>query len=186
MIIPFVTTNAGKFQDVSRFLAQSAPAVQLEQIALDVPEIQSLDVYEVVAAKARLIWEQLQRPFLVDDGGIYLLKYNNFPGTLSKHVFQGIGLDGVWLLAQDDPRVSFRCVIAYCTGPDSIRYFEGTNDGKLVAPSSVPCHPQLPYTAIFIPNGFIKTLAELRGSKEEQESNHRFKALKALALEMGW
>jgi XTP/dITP diphosphohydrolase len=181
MTIPFVTTNTGKFQDVCRFLAEFAPAVQLEQVALDVPEIQSLDVEQVIEAKARAIWPQIQRPFLVDDGGVYLLKYHKFPGTMSKQVFEGIGLAGIWLLAQGDPRVSFRCVIAYCTSPNEIQYFEGRCDGKLVAPSSVSHHPQLPYTAIFVPEGFTKTMAEIRNTGDERFIHHRYKAIKLFA-----
>lgn len=186
MKLSFVTTNNGKFQDVSRFLAQLAPSVQLEQVAVDAVEIQSLDIHEVIKEKARVIWQELQRPFLVDDGGVYMLRYNNFPGALSKHVFQGIGLEGIWLLAKEDSRVSFQCVMAYCIGPHEIQFFEGRCEGKLVAPSSVPHHPQLPYTAIFVPDGCTKTMAEIRGTEQERDLHHRYKALRTMVKGLGW
>jgi XTP/dITP diphosphohydrolase len=176
----FVTTNNGKFQEVNSWFSDLVPDMKLEQVALDVDEIQSLDVHEVVTQKARAIWAELQKPFIVDDGGLYLNRYNNFPGTLSKYVFQGVGLEGTWLLAKDDPRAFFQCIVAYCDGPDSIQLFEGRCDGTLVPPNSVKVHPQLPYTALFVPNGFTQTMAELRGTTQERDIHHRYKALVGL------
>lgn len=175
----FVTTNHGKFEVVQRALAELAPEIELIQAPLDPPEIQSLDLHEVITAKAEVIWPLIQRPFLVDDGGIYLTKYNNFPGPLSKYVYQGIGLDGFWKLAEDDPRGTFVAILAYVTSPTEITYFEGKCAGTYTAPTeAIKQHATLPFTKMFIPDGYQKTLAELHGSPEEKKFHHRYQAVK--------
>lgn len=181
--ITFVTTNTGKFEEVKRWLAQLDPAILLEHSNIDLPEYQSLDVQEVALGKAKEAWAILQKPLLIDDGGIYIERYNKFPGTLSKYVFQGIGLEGFWLLAQEDPRAYFLSCLVYCSGPNTFNIFEGICAGTVIKPSGSITHTQLPYTEIFIPYGCSKTFAQLRGSSEEQLYHHRFKALASL---VGW
>lgn len=175
--ITFVTTNNGKFEEVKRWLAQLDATLIIEQAAIDVPEYQSLDVQEVAFSKARDAYNLLKKPVLIDDGGLYLEKYNNFPGPLSKYVFQGIGFEGTWLLAQADPRAYFLNCLVYASGPCALQLFEGISKGRLIEPADFSGHKNLPYSSIFIPTGSTKTLAELRGSPEEQKYHHRFQAL---------
>lgn len=177
MKLSFVTSNKNKFEEVSYWLRQMAPSIAVEQVDLDVPEIQSLDVREVVRAKAQAIWQEIQRPFLVDDGGLYLEKYNNFPGTLSKYVYQGTGREGFWLLGKDDPRAYFLCILLFCDGPTSIELFEGRCNGKIIEPSDIKAPTQFPLLSMFVPQGMNKTLAELHNSPEVQNITHRHKAL---------
>ncbi len=175
----FVTTNHGKFEEVQRWLGELAPEIELIQAPLDPPEIQSLDLREVITAKAEIIWPLLRKPFIVDDGGIYLDGYNNFPGTLSKYVHQGIGLDGFWKLAKDNPRGYFMSVLAFMTSDADINYFEGKCVGTFIAPTEeIKQHPTLPFTKILVPEGYKKTLVELRGSPEEKKFHHRYQAVK--------
>ncbi len=80
--IIFVTANKGKFDEVVKFISELDPTITVEQAALDLPEIQSLDVEKISVNKAELAWEQIKKPLIVDDGGIYLDQYNNRRGTL--------------------------------------------------------------------------------------------------------
>jgi XTP/dITP diphosphohydrolase len=176
----FVTTNNGKFQEVQRWLAELAPQMQLEQAALDLPEYQSLEVHKVALGKAQEAWQLLKKPLLIDDGGIYLEKYNKFPGTLSKYVLEGIGLEGVFALAQDDPRAYFLNCFTYIEGPCSYQFFEGRCQGHIIKPKHPIKNRSLPFLEILVPEGSTKTLAELKGTEEEKLYNHRYKALKAL------
>lgn len=176
--ITFVTTNNGKFEEVSRWLAQLAPFLQIEQAAIDIPEYQSLNVQEIAHSKAQHAYNLLNKPVLIDDGGLYLDKYNNFPGPLSKYVYQGIGFEGTWLLAQADPRAYFLTCLVYMYNQNSCKLFEATCQGRLIEPRNYNGHKNLPYSSIFMPIGSSKTLAELRGTQEEENYHHRFKALK--------
>ncbi len=53
----FVTSNRGKVREAEAVLGRA-----LDHLALDLPEIQSLDLEEVVRAKVAAAWQQLQRP----------------------------------------------------------------------------------------------------------------------------
>ncbi len=87
----YVTNNAGKFEEVSHFFDKKAPSFYVEQFAIDIDEIQSLDQKVVVLDKVKKAYKVVQQPLLLDDGGLFLTAYNQFPGTLSKFVFQGLG-----------------------------------------------------------------------------------------------
>ena len=56
----FVTSNLGKLREAEAVLGRS-----LDHRGLDLPELQTLDLEEVVRDKARSAWKQLERPVLV-------------------------------------------------------------------------------------------------------------------------
>ncbi len=181
MKILFVTNNSGKFEEVQRWIHQLAPEIDLNQAPIDLIEFQSLDIHEIAVAKAQQAWEILHEPLLIDDGGIYFKAYNKFPGPLAKYVYEGIGLEGIWKLACDDPRTYFLSCLVYKNSVENNHIFEGICDGSLINPleSSFKAHATLPYTKMMVPEGSTKTLAQLRGTEEEKQFHHRYKALKA-------
>ena len=148
----FVTTNTGKFEEVKRWLQELDSSIELESAPLDIPEIQSLDIDYVATDKADKAFKALKKPLLVDDGGIYLNAYNNFPGALSKYVYEGIGLEGFWLLAERDPRAFFMFNLVYVDYKGQ-QVFQGQTMGRVIAPGSdeQEVHSQLPFTKVFIP-----------------------------------
>ena len=179
--IKFVTSNDGKFEEVAQWLHELDPTIELEKLTLDVPEIQSLDIEEVALQKADVAWHVVQEPLLIDDGGIYLEQFNNFPGPLTKYVHQGLGFDGFWSLAKQDPRVYFLNVLVY---RDSRGYqlFSGKCSGVVIEPSKelIEGHNQLPFTKLLVPEGATRSLAELRGTDEEKKYHHRYHSLRKL------
>lgn len=182
--IYFVTTNPTKFQEVSEYFKELCPEITIEQVALEVPEIQSLDVIEIARHKAHYAWQILQAPLMVDDGGIYLKQYHNFPGPLAKWVYKGIGLEGFWRLAQNDPRVFFLCLVVYMDGPDNFKIAEGVLEGTIIEPKGVPADLHMPYTAVFIPEGFNKPFAEVKKTPEGKMINHRYKVVRNLIQQL--
>lgn len=172
-----VTGNTGKFDLIARFLKKYAPNLHVEQKALDIDEIQSLDMQQVARAKALAAWEQLKHPLIIDDGGIYLEQYNNFPGTLSKYVVQGIGIEGFLLLTKKDRTALFRTCIAFIQSPEEINYFYGECRGQIVNPSHFMPDESLPYRPIFQPDGYDTTI-DLLNDDEQEKINHRLKALR--------
>lgn len=175
--VTFVTSNKGKFAEVQRYLKEFDASIILEQAELELPELQSLDIHAIALGKAKKAYKILKKPLLIDDGGIYLERYNNFPGPLVKYVFQGIGLEGFWLLAKDDPRVYFLSCLVYYYGPNQYQIFEGTCHGTVIKPTGKILESSLPFTSIFIPQGSTKSLAEIRNTPEERACHHRRKAL---------
>lgn len=176
--ILFVTSNETKFAEVSRWVAELEPNILLKQSEIDLPEIQSLEVTEVAIHKAQSAWRVLQQPLLIDDGGMYLDAYNKFPGTLSKYVYQGIGLEGVWKLAQSDTRAHMASCLAYIDNQSQFHVFEGRVPGHVVAPPEKHI-PHMPFFSLFVPNGSNKLLIDIRGASEEKMYHHRYKAVSA-------
>lgn len=174
--IYYVTGNAGKFEEVLDFFQRKCPEVSIKQHPLDIDEIQSLDQKVVVCDKVKKAFAVLKKPLLLDDGGIFFEAYHKFPGTLSKFVFQGLGFKGLFKLVEEDNRAAFILQLAYTDGKQ-IKLFEGICRGVIIIPSDFATHPQLPFTAIFKPNGSDKTLAELRYTEDFFNYSFRQQAL---------
>jgi len=177
----FATTNLHKFQDVKKYITKLDPSIQLHQENIEILEPQSLDIEEIAIFKAKYAWNIIKKPLIIDDGGLFIEKYNKFPGALSKWVFKGIGLEGIYLLAKEDPRAYFMSIIAYIDGPENFKLFNGITIGKIVKPETIAQNLIMPYTEIFIPEGTNKTYAKIKGTIDENKYNHRYKATTKLA-----
>ncbi len=176
--IYYVTGNPGKFDEVKRYIESNEPTIELKQFNADTPEPQTLDQHYIAKVKARAAWDMLQKPLIVDDSGIFFDAYKDFPGTLTKFVHAGIGLEGAFTLTKENNKATFRLSLVYIDGPENMQLFEGICPGQLVRPrASAP--PTLPWDAIFLPDGSDKTYAELRGTPGEDEYFYRIRALKA-------
>ncbi len=182
--IYFVTTNKGKCEEVQKAFAHFDSSIIIEQVSIELPEYQTTDLYAIAKGKAQAAFEQLQKPVLVDDGGIYLTHYHEFPGTLAKQVYQGIGLFGFWKLAQENPKGIFKAVLAYMDSPGNCIVVDGQVAGTFVQPKENFPASSLPYAEIFIPEGATKTLGELRMSAEGKRYLHRNIAIEKLVIEL--
>jgi XTP/dITP diphosphohydrolase len=177
----YATTNHGKFEEVKRYIEEHAPSIELAQLAEELPEVQSMDQRAIALDKAAQAWNLVKEPVLVDDAGIYFEAYNEFPGTLTKFVYYGIGYEGLLKLVEQNNRAFFRLFMVYMD-KDNKEVFEGRCDGKIIRPEKFDAHPKLPYDAIFLPDGTDKTYAELRGTPEEHEFAYRLRALKKFLI----
>ncbi len=81
------------------------------------------------------------------------------------------------LSGQTDRSATFR-TIATVISPDCKEYlFKGEVEGDILTePRTIP-QPQMPYSALFVPNGHNKTWAEMT-IQEENDISHRGKVLK--------
>lgn len=173
----YATTNTGKFEEVKRFIDQHDPTIELKQFDGDLPEIQTMDQEEIAIDKAKQAWKVLKKPVLVDDSGVFFSRYKNFPGTLSKFVFHGIGYDGILKLTKDDPRAEIRLCMVYKDEDDGCHVFEGVTKGTIIEPETLEVHPNFTYSPIFKLEGSDKTIEQVRGTKEEGKFAYRLKAL---------
>ncbi len=173
----YVTGNAGKFGEVKEFVDRINVGIDLKQVDVDLSEEQTLDQRFVAIEKAKQAWRQVQKPLLVDDAGLYFEAYHRFPGTLTKFVFQGIGINGILKLVADDHRAYYLIYLVFIDGPDSYQVFEQRCDGKIVDPGVIEAHPSLPFDDIFVPVGTEKTYAQMRNTPEKDLFNCRVKAV---------
>ncbi|MCK4499201.1 non-canonical purine NTP pyrophosphatase, partial [Candidatus Babeliales bacterium] len=160
--IYYATGNVAKFNEVSNYLKKHEPSIKLVQFTEKLSEIQTKDQKAIAIHKSRRAWEQLHKPLLVDDSGIYFERYGTFPGTLTKHVFEGIGFDGIFKLVKPHDRAYFLLHMVYVNGMGHPYGFEGRCEGQIIKPKEFEYQPGFPYDSIFMPNGSDKTYAELR------------------------
>ncbi len=177
-----VTGNRNKLIEAERILGES-----LECEPLDLPEIQSLDLIEVLRAKGEEAWRRLRRPLVVEETGLDLAALSRFPqrgtsvafpGPLVKWMLEAVGEDGIARTAHalGDPRATARCALLYLDG-ESERIAEGETRGRLVL------EPRgeggFGWDPIFVPEGRRETYAEL-GADVKDRLGHRGRAWRRL------
>jgi non-canonical purine NTP pyrophosphatase (RdgB/HAM1 family) len=109
----FVSSSHHKHREVEAILNTS-----VERIALDLPEIQGLDLVAVALAKARLAFERLGRPVLVEDTGLELTALGGFPGPLVRWLLQAAGAAALpaMLTGFADHSATARCAAVVADG----------------------------------------------------------------------
>lgn len=169
----FITGNPYKAAFLSRNLG-----IELEHRALDVPEIQSLDIAEVVTAKAKAAYEEVGSLVLVDDASLSFNSLGRLPGVMVKWFENEIGLERMCrLLDPFDDRSAVHQVVYCLYDGKTATLFEGTTQGR------VPAHPQggkgFGFDPIYIQAGMNQSRAEL--SEEEQDRlSARYEAMQKL------
>lgn len=175
--ITYVTSNPGKFEEVNNFIQTYAPHITLMQYDHEMPEMQSRDQRAIALQKAQHAWNELKSPLLVDDSGIYFNQYQNFPGTITKQVFEGIGFEGIKLLLTSNNRAYFHLHLVYMDHEGTPHVFEGKVDGAIIIPNDYSHQRGFPYNAIFKPEGCNKTYAELFSTAEHANYSYRLHAV---------
>jgi non-canonical purine NTP pyrophosphatase (RdgB/HAM1 family) len=170
----FVTSNLGKIREAEAVLGRS-----LNHGELDLPELQTLDLMEVVRGKAKTAWERLERPVLVEDTGLELAGLGGFPGPLVRWLLASVGPEGICRVAHcfDDRRATARCLV--CATDGSVEAFgEGVVEGTIAeTPRGAG---GFGWDSVFVPSaGNGRSYGEM--SEEEKNSiSHRHKAFIAL------
>ncbi|MFC1854595.1 non-canonical purine NTP pyrophosphatase [Candidatus Dependentiae bacterium] len=177
--IYYATQNNAKFSEVADYIKKNEPDIELVQFSEELSEIQTKDQKNIAMHKSRRAWERLHKPLLIDDSGIYFEKYGNFPGTLTRHVFEGIGFEGLLKLVKPHDRSIFLLHMVFVNDMGHPYVFEGKCEGQIVHPESFDHKPGFPYDAIFMPNGSDQTYAELRKDPSVAvQYSYRINALK--------
>lgn len=112
--IIFATTNEHKLKEAMVVLEPRGFKVLSGKA--DVIEIQSEDPVEVCEDKARKAYEQIKKPLIVDDAGLFVSRLKGFPGTMTSQVADTIGIDGFMKLCDDNEPAQFSSVVCYYDG----------------------------------------------------------------------
>jgi non-canonical purine NTP pyrophosphatase (RdgB/HAM1 family) len=179
--IYYATSNPVKFQEAEQFFRDTGSNISLQPYTQDIPEIQSLDQELVALNKAREAWRRLQKPLLAEDAGIYFSKFNQFPGTLTKFIYQAIGMEGLLKLVGSQDKALFQMHLIYYYGPDQYKIFKANCSGSIRETTVFKASKSVPFDDIFVPDGSDKTYAQLRESNQLSNFNYRVKALEMFA-----
>ena len=168
-----VTGNPNKLVEARRLCGH-----QLTAAAVDLPEIQSLDLGEVLDAKADEAFRRLGRPVIVEETGLELAAMNGFPGPLVKWMLDAVGAVGVAraALALGDGTARAHCMLLYYDGERRL-VAEGQTVGELVLPARG--ESGFGWDPVFQPAGEERTYGEMSAA-EKDRIGHRGRAWRAL------
>lgn len=168
-----VTGNRNKLLEAERILGREIPSRPI-----DLPEIQSLDLHEVLQAKGEEAWRRLRRPLVVEETGLELAALGGFPGPLVKWMLEAVGPEGIARTAHalGETRATARCALLYRDGERQV-VAEGSTSGHLVL--SARGNRGFGWDPVFVPTGQEISYAEL-SSAEKDRLGHRGRAWRAL------
>lgn len=157
----FITGNSNKVRYISQWLHQD-----LAHHKIDLPEIQSVDVREVAAYKAKQAYEILKKPVLVEDCALLFHAITPLPGPFVKW-FETAGLEAMCRMLDGFGDRSITAKIIYCiANGGEMHFFESEMHGTLAD------HPKgkngFGFDPIFVNEGYAKTRAEM--TEEEYQS----------------
>jgi len=175
--LTIVSGNKHKIAEYERMLG-----VELESVELDLPEIQSTEVEEVIKLKAEEAYRQLGRPCFVDDTGITIKCWGNLPGALAKHFLVNVGPDGILKLLGDNPRAAYTKVAIGYRDENGLQIFSAMVEGEIT--TEIRGENGFGFDVIFVPNGCTKTLAEMTVVEKDKVS-HRGRAVREMKKGLG-
>lgn len=77
----YATGNENKFNEAKSFMESTYPTVNLDHLAIDIPEVQSSDPDDILTHKVNFVRQQTSVPFIVDDASFYTERFPEFPGS---------------------------------------------------------------------------------------------------------
>ncbi|SFI63497.1 non-canonical purine NTP pyrophosphatase [Thermoflavimicrobium dichotomicum] len=180
MKILFATSNQGKLSEAKAVLEPLG--LEVVPFPLSLIETDAGTVKEVALQKIKQAMEQGYDQVMVDDAGIYFAAYHQFPGVLTKRIFNGIGYRGIAkLLAGENREAWFEGTVAVCW-KGQVQTFSGITKGHIIDPltEDIQPVPGFPFDSVFIPEGEHHVLKDLPMEKRLFYS-YRRKALEKMA-----
>ncbi|HUC87477.1 MAG TPA: non-canonical purine NTP pyrophosphatase [Candidatus Saccharimonadales bacterium] len=175
--ITFVTGNAAKAEQLQRYLK-----LPIEHTKLDLEEIQSLDLEEVVAHKATAAFKLIGSPVLIEDTALTFQALGRLPGPLIKWFLSELGNEGLCkFLDGYQDRTATATVLYGLYDGTRLRTFAGEVEGSIAdRPRGVE---GFGWNPIFMPKGSDKTWAEMTVAEQRHSSMRRI-ALEKLEAEL--
>lgn len=147
--IVFITGNEGKRKEVEQILGKGYKVINIK---LDLPEIQSISVENVMNEKIKSAYKLSQENFsliqqkfkeknininslkdviiICEDTGLCIKNMNNFPGALIKFYYESIGSEGI--IARDaNSKSKTICVIGVIKNGKIMKPIIGKRNGKI-------------------------------------------------------
>ena len=171
----FVSHSPEKVAEVENILG-----VTLERRSIDLPEIQAVEVADVVGIKAQVAYSQLEnQAVMIEDTGLYFEAWNGLPGALITWFLERMGPDGICQMMSSfsDRRAYAEAIVATYDG--ELRVFSGRVEGRVaVRPAG---ERGFGWDSIFIPESADKTFAEMTVSEKNDYSMRRLAFQKLLS-----
>lgn len=167
--LTIVTTNRNKLAEINEILGTNHTVSKL-----DIPEIQSIDLDEVITHKAEDTYKKVKKPILVEDISLEIKALNGLPGTFVKFFLQKLGTEGtVGLIGKSKTDTQVTAAVAIYDG-QNLKIFKGTVRGTLSQKNRGEYG--FGFDKVFIPEGYTQTYAQMPPALKNRIS-HRALAL---------
>jgi len=161
-----ITSSRAKEREIASILGTRLPAR-----SMDLPEIQSLDLREILTQKARTAFAQTGLPVVVEDVSLELNSLNGFPGPLVKWLLKAAGCEGIIALVRSSGDLRARAVCGVLAWDGKREWWASGAVEGTIAPAARGASG-FGWDPVFIPAGHDKTFAEMT-PEEKNAISHR-------------
>ena len=162
MNVTFITGNQHKAEYLEKLLG-----LQINHQKVELDELQSLDLHEIVEHKVRQAYEIVKKPVLVEDVSLEFSELGKVPGPFIKCFLNSSGEEACCRMLDgfDDRTATIRCTFGYYDGR-KVELFDSAMPGTI---STVPKGDNgYGFDRIFICDGYDITRAEMTSDENEQ------------------
>jgi non-canonical purine NTP pyrophosphatase (RdgB/HAM1 family) len=172
--VVFVTGNKNKADYLSQYLNY-----KVDNVKLELDEIQSMNLDEIVTHKVKQAFNILNRPVLVEDVSLGFNALGGLPGPFIKYFVDNTPFEVICSMVDGyDRSATAKCVFGYYDG-NSVKLFRGSLDGKIS--ESPQGENGYGWDQIFIPEGYTVTRASLN-EEDDKKTYLKIKPFKKLKL----
>lgn len=159
--ITFITGNQGKADYLAKYLGHP---VAHKKVDLD--EIQSMNLKEIVEHKVRQAFEIIKSPVIVEDVALEFEALNGLPGPFIRFFVDHIPFETICSMINGKTRNAVaKCVFGYYDG-NKLELFEGQLNGRI---AETPAGENgFGWDRIFIPEGYDVTRASLNEDDDKK------------------
>lgn len=158
----FITGNQQKADYLSNQLG-----IELEHVKVELDELQSLDLHEIVSHKLRQAYQAVGKPVLVEDVSLSFTALGKLPGPFIKLFVDAAGAEACCRMCDglSTREATIHCTFGYYDGKD-MTFFNSEMKG------SISNHPAgsngFGFDSFFIMDGMHSTRAELPQEEVER------------------
>lgn len=160
--ITFITGNQGKADYLAKYLG-----FPVKHVKLDLDEIQSLDLKQIVEHKVRQAYEEIKAPVIVEDVSLEFEALGRLPGPFIRFFVEEVPFEEICSMLNGKTRKAIaRCTFGYYDG-ENLQLFEGKLDGEIA--KNPAGENGFGWDRIFIPEGYEVTRAQL-GEEDDRKT----------------
>jgi non-canonical purine NTP pyrophosphatase (RdgB/HAM1 family) len=169
--VTFITGNQNKADYLSKYLGYP-----VDHMKLDLDEIQSIDLNEIVKHKVKQAYELIKKPVIVEDVALEFDALGGLPGPFIKFFVEKVPFEVICSMIGKKltRKATAKCIFGYYDGKD-LELFEGSLGGEIAKTPSG--NNGYGWDKIFIPEGYIIT----RASLDEENDKKTYLKIKPFA-----
>lgn len=164
--LTFITGNKAKAEQLAYHLH-----TPVNHHKLDLDEIQSLDLEEVVREKAERAFAILKTPVLVEDTSLTFPALGRLPGPLIKWFLKELDNEGLARLLDGKDRTAIAEVMFGLHDGTACHLFSGSMQGRIA--ETPRGEHGFGWDPVFIPEGHDKTWGEMTLEEQKETSMRR-------------